>query len=306
MSAIQAADVPTLNQNTTGNAATATTATNLSGTSVNAIPYQSASATTGYISSANDAVLVTNGSGTPSFATTLPAVNGSALTDLNASNISSGTVPIANLPTGTALAKGILQVGTNISVAAGTISVATAGVASGSAGTIGLMAGDGVTIEVDGSGIASAVAATNTTAGIVTPDNSTLKVVAGKLTATTATTSQLGVVKPDGVTITVTGGAISASASALPITSTAVDYTVLATDGIVLVTAPNTVITLPLAADGVVGKVYTVKAANVAGCTVVPQAGEFLDGISSAGSYLLDNYFSLNTFTDGTQWYIYG
>jgi hypothetical protein len=168
------------------------------------------------------------------------------------------------------------------------------------------MAGDGVTIEVDGSGIASAVAATNTTAGIVTPDNSTLKVVAGKLTVTTATTSQLGVVKPDGVTITVTGGVISASASALPITSTAVDYTVLATDGIVLVTAPNTVITLPLAADGVVGKVYTVKAANVAGCTVVPQAGEFLDGISSAGSYLLDNYFSLNTFTDGTQWYIYG
>ena len=36
MSAIQAADVPTLNQNTTGNAATATTATNQSGGTVNA------------------------------------------------------------------------------------------------------------------------------------------------------------------------------------------------------------------------------------------------------------------------------
>ena len=87
MSMIQAADIPILNQSTTGNAATATMATNLSGTSVNSIPYQSASATTSYISSANDAVLVTNGSGAPSFATTLPAVDGSALTNLTATNI---------------------------------------------------------------------------------------------------------------------------------------------------------------------------------------------------------------------------
>ena len=49
MSAIQAADVPTLNQNTTGNAATATsatTATNIAGGAANRIPYNSAAGTT--------------------------------------------------------------------------------------------------------------------------------------------------------------------------------------------------------------------------------------------------------------------
>lgn len=72
-------------------------AINLTGTSVNSLPYQTASATTGYIPSANNSVLVTNGSGVPSFSTTLPAVNGSNLTNVNAisattaTNIAGGT-----------------------------------------------------------------------------------------------------------------------------------------------------------------------------------------------------------------------
>ena len=70
-----AADFPILNQSTTGNATTATTSTNLAGTTVNSIPYQSASATTGYVAPINNAVLATNGSGVPSLVTTLPAVN---------------------------------------------------------------------------------------------------------------------------------------------------------------------------------------------------------------------------------------
>ena len=54
-------------------ALTATAATNLSGTSTNSVPYQSASATTSYFTSAGNAVMVTNGSGVPSESATLPA-----------------------------------------------------------------------------------------------------------------------------------------------------------------------------------------------------------------------------------------
>jgi len=49
MSTIQVADVPTLNQNTSGNAATATTATNLAGGATGSIPYQSAAGTTVFL-----------------------------------------------------------------------------------------------------------------------------------------------------------------------------------------------------------------------------------------------------------------
>jgi hypothetical protein len=55
---------PTFNQNTTGNASTATTANNLSGTTQYSLPYQSASATTGYLSPGTaNSVLITNGVG---------------------------------------------------------------------------------------------------------------------------------------------------------------------------------------------------------------------------------------------------
>jgi hypothetical protein len=46
--ALVAADVPTLNQSTTGNAATATTATNIAGGAANRIPYNSAAGTTAF------------------------------------------------------------------------------------------------------------------------------------------------------------------------------------------------------------------------------------------------------------------
>jgi hypothetical protein len=64
MSAIQAADVPTLNQNTTGTAASATTATNLAGGGIGYIPYQSASGTTAFLNAGTSGyVLTSNGAG---------------------------------------------------------------------------------------------------------------------------------------------------------------------------------------------------------------------------------------------------
>ena len=75
MSAIQVADVPTLNQNTTG---TAAKATNISGGAANKIPYQAGIGVTGFLNTAANAVLVTNGSGVPSMSTTAPAFNSGA------------------------------------------------------------------------------------------------------------------------------------------------------------------------------------------------------------------------------------
>ena len=64
--------VANLNAATAGAATSATTATNLAGTTTNAIPYQGSSGSTSYISPVNNALLVTNGSGVPSESTALP------------------------------------------------------------------------------------------------------------------------------------------------------------------------------------------------------------------------------------------
>ncbi|MBI3883098.1 MAG: hypothetical protein HY305_02495, partial [Sphingobacteriales bacterium] len=77
------------NQNTTGNAATVTTNANL----------------TGDVTSIGNVTTIANNAVTPAkMATsgTLPGFNGSALTNLNASSLSTGTVATARLGTGTA------------------------------------------------------------------------------------------------------------------------------------------------------------------------------------------------------------
>ncbi|MCF8405466.1 MAG: hypothetical protein K9H58_16090, partial [Bacteroidales bacterium] len=74
MSAIQVADVPTLNQNTTGNAATATTATHLASGAAGTIPYQSAANTTAMLAAGTSGqVLTSGGAGAPTWED--PAVN---------------------------------------------------------------------------------------------------------------------------------------------------------------------------------------------------------------------------------------
>jgi hypothetical protein len=81
MSTIQVADVPTLNQNTTGNATTATTATNLSGGSAGTIPYQSAAGTTVQLTAGTSGqVLQSNGAAAPSWVAATAAANNGTLT----------------------------------------------------------------------------------------------------------------------------------------------------------------------------------------------------------------------------------
>ena len=99
---------PTFNQNTTGNASTATTANNLSGTTQYSLPYQSASATTGYLSpSTANSVLITNGVGSaPSWATQASLSVGSA------TNIVGGTAGAIAYQTGSG-ATSFLSLGTS-------------------------------------------------------------------------------------------------------------------------------------------------------------------------------------------------
>jgi hypothetical protein len=70
----------------------------------NKLLYTTSTDTLSSIATANSSVLITDGSGVPSWGTTLPAVSGSALTTLNASNLSSGTVATARLGSGSASA----------------------------------------------------------------------------------------------------------------------------------------------------------------------------------------------------------
>lgn len=61
---IQASDVPTLNQNTSGNATTATTSTNIAGGAGGSIPYQSAANTTALLANGSSGQVVQSAGGT--------------------------------------------------------------------------------------------------------------------------------------------------------------------------------------------------------------------------------------------------
>jgi hypothetical protein len=97
MSTIQVADVPTLNQSTTGNATTATTATNLAGGSAGTVPYQSAAGTTVQLAAGTSGqVLSSNGAAAPSWLTSTNANTASAIVQRDASgNFSAGTITAA-------------------------------------------------------------------------------------------------------------------------------------------------------------------------------------------------------------------
>ena len=105
MSAIQAGDVPTLNQDTSG---TAAKATNIAAGTANQLPYQTAANTTSFISAAANAVLVTNGTNVPSLSTTPgdsimvtdPTTSSSATLNTALSDIYSAIVPPAESAAG--------------------------------------------------------------------------------------------------------------------------------------------------------------------------------------------------------------
>ena len=65
--------------------------------------------------------------------------SGALLTDLNANNLSSGTVPAARLPIATGSAAGAIKVGTNLSISNGVLSATDTTYSNATASTAGLM-----------------------------------------------------------------------------------------------------------------------------------------------------------------------
>lgn len=94
MAAIQASDIPTLNQNTTGNASTATlatTATNLASGAAGSLPYQSAAGTTAMLAAGTQGKALVMGASAPTW--------DSVLTNASTVSTSSGTIiDFASIP----------------------------------------------------------------------------------------------------------------------------------------------------------------------------------------------------------------
>jgi hypothetical protein len=97
MSTIQVADVPTLNQSTTGNATTATTATNLAGGSAGTVPYQSAAGTTAMLAAGSSGQLLqSNGAAAPSWVAAPVANNGTLTLAVSGTGLSGSQTFTAN------------------------------------------------------------------------------------------------------------------------------------------------------------------------------------------------------------------
>jgi hypothetical protein len=157
MAAIVAGDVPTLNQTTTGNAATATlattattatTATNLAGGSAGTIPYQSAAGTTVQLTAGTSGyILQSNGAAAPSWVvkptgTVTSVTGGSYLT--GGTITTSGTLAVDATTTNTASKVVARDASGNFS--AGTITAALTGNVTGNvSGSSGSCTGNAAT-----------------------------------------------------------------------------------------------------------------------------------------------------------------
>jgi hypothetical protein len=163
MSTIQVTDVPTLNQNTSGNATTATTATNLAGGSAGTIPYQSAAGTTAMLAiGSSGQVLQSNGASAPSWAAATAAANNGTLTlAVSGTGLSGSATFTANQSTSSTFTV------TSNATSANTVSTIVARDASGnfSAGTI--------TATLSGNASTATSATSATTATTATTANAT-------------------------------------------------------------------------------------------------------------------------------------
>ncbi len=161
--------------------------------------------------SATTALLTQTGNGTVSAAPAwtlpsamTPAFNGSAITALNATNLSSGTVAAARLPAATTSTLGVVSTdGATITNASGAIACAT-----GTTSQLGCLKPDGTVITVT-AGLITVPTATSSVLGVVKPDGTIITNTAGAITVAKGTTGAFGVVETDGSTITNASSVIS-------------------------------------------------------------------------------------------------
>jgi hypothetical protein len=251
------AQFPTLNQSTTGNANTATTATNLAGGAAGAVPYQTGSGTTALLSAGTSGfVLKSNGSSAPSWVSVtdvIPTLNqnttgnaNTATTATTATNLAGGGVGQVPYQTGSG-ATAMLAAGTagyvlksNGSAAPSwapvDLSAGISGslqVASGGTGAATFTAG---VLKANGTSAFTTVAApsgglvgttdiqtlTNKTFGSGTTFSSTIGVASG---GTGATTYTAGILKANGTSAFTTVTAPSSDIVGLTDTQTLLNKT---------------------------------------------------------------------------------
>jgi hypothetical protein len=182
------AQFPTLNQSTTGNANTATTATNIAGGAIGAVPYQTGSGATAMLAAGTAGhVLKSNGSAAPSWS------------QVNISSETTGTLPVASGGSGAAtFTAGVLK-------ANGTSAFTTVAAPSG-----------------DLVGTTDIQTLTNKTFGSGTTFSSTIGVASG---GTGATTYTAGILKANGTSAFTTVTAPSSDIVGLTDTQTLLNKT---------------------------------------------------------------------------------
>lgn len=117
--------------------------------------------------------------------------------------------------------------------------------------------------------------------------------------ANIASTTTLGIVQVgSGLSITPSGilSATGSGSDLVQVTLVSSNYTALASDYFIVVTARPTVVTLPL---GVTGKVYIIKNKSSGNITVNTSGGQTIDTSSSKS---LGSESSLYVIFDGTRW----
>ena len=177
MATIQAGDVPTLNQNTSGNATTATTATNIAGGVASQLHYQTGVGTTGFIANGTSGQLLqSNGTAVPSWVaapvanngTLTLAVSGTGLSGsqtFTANQATNATFTVTSNATNANTASTIVARDASGNFSAGTITASLTGNASGSAATFTSTSQNSqfnsIGVGTAGSGTAGEIRATN-------------------------------------------------------------------------------------------------------------------------------------------------
>lgn len=200
-----ASTTPVTNLSIGGNAATATTATNLATGTINKIPFQSGTGTTSFISAVNGAVVNTSSSGVPSeTATPVLGVNGTTTgtIGLATSTVSGATTTIQ--PSAITSAATITLPATT-----GTLLISGGALGTPSSGVATNLTGTATALNIGGNA-ATATSATSATSATTATTATNLSGGTVSATTVTATTGAITPHYPTGIVGITSGAAITA------------------------------------------------------------------------------------------------